>query len=269
MFSKTNTFFFLLSVVFLSGCTFGGEKTDFVSLYTAHVSQQMDTLRDIADTMGYMESYQANGSISMGVDIPAILSGAIRATYDAKVHGQDVEFHVQDTSLRYETLLASGSFLADSLDMISQGGDAFFRFDGVESLGLFGPEIVPVLEKYKNTWLAVTKTEFENSLSGSTTEDRIAYEISDALGRMTLTDMEDYLTRYLLWKEEKSLGMSGGLTVFEVSLSRENIRAMVSEFAKKASGTDLTPEQQTSLEKSLQDMTLSGTMAFDLSLIHI
>lgn len=231
----------------LSGCTFWkGGDTDFASLYSEHVRAEVSSVREWAKELGYMESYEAVGSVSASVDIPAILSGAVSAVYEGKVHGQDVSLTVKNPTLQYETILASGSLLAKQLDMISQGGDAFFRYDGLSTFGLLGEEVLPVLEQYKNTWLALRASDLDGSLSGSVA-DETTTQISDAIARMTLSDVESYLIEYPLWKEEKNLGMSGDLMQYEVSLAKENILAMMDAFTKKATGNGLTDEQKTSL----------------------
>lgn len=209
-----------------------------------------------------MESYEAVGSLSAAVDIPAIMSGAVSAAYEGKVHGQDVSFALKNPSLQYETLLASGSLLAKQIEMVSQGGDAFFRYDGLSTFGLLGEEVLPVLEQYKNTWLALRTSDLDTSLSGSL-EDEMATKLSDALARMTLSDIESYLIEYPLWKEEKNLGMSGELMQYEVSLAKENILAMMDAFTKKATGNGLTDEQKESLSGALAALDIHGTIAWN------
>jgi hypothetical protein len=97
-------FFF---VFILSGCKTATppESTDFVSLYSNHVSSRIESVRNFAKDLGYMESYTSDGGMRMMVDIPAILSGALSASYDAKIRSQDTEVLFQDINASYETLL--------------------------------------------------------------------------------------------------------------------------------------------------------------------
>jgi hypothetical protein len=250
------------STLLLSSCTFTKSgSTDFQNLYTNHIQAEISSLRDWAGELGYMESYQADGSLAAMVDIPAILSGAVSAGYSAKVHGQDIDLSVQNPSLRYETILASGSLLARQIDMMSQGGDVFFRYDGLSTFGLLDEAAMGVIDQYKNIWLALPTDAIDTSLSGS--EDVATYKLSQALTRMTLSDVESYLTKYPLWKEEKNLGMSGVLMIYEVSLAKDNLLAMMGAFTLEATGNDLTSEQKTSLTQALADINVTGTIGFD------
>lgn len=87
--------------------------------------------------------------------------------------------------------------------------------------------IVTVIEKYKNTWLSLKKDEMSDTLSGASEEDILAYKLSQKLSSLTLSDIERYLVKYPLWKEQKDLGMNGSLHNYEVTLAKENIIAMV------------------------------------------
>ena len=53
---------------------------------------------------------------------------------------------------------------------------------------------------------------------------------------MKLDEVEQYLTKYPLWKEKKSLGTVDGMAQFEVELARDNIIALVNEFSEKSTG---------------------------------
>lgn len=125
------------------------------------------------------------------------------------------------------------------------------------------PGVVAIFEKYKNAWLSLKQNEMEDSLSGSTEEDIRAYKLSQAISRMTLGDIEKYLVKYPLWKEQKDLGMSGSLHNYEVVFARENIIAMISEFTREATGKDMTPEAIKDLETSLSDIQMTGSLALD------
>ena len=80
---------------------------------------------------------------------------------------------------------------------------------------------------------------------------------------MTLSDVEKYLVKYPLWKEQKDLGMSGSLHTYEVTLAKENIIAMISEFSREATGKDMTPEARKDIDTSLADVEMSGVLSLD------
>lgn len=86
MFHK-KIFLILLPLIVLGSCGLKSEapKTDFVGMYQSHVKDSIDSLRDIAKDMGYMESYKTTGSLRMLASVPMIFSGALSTTYDAKV----------------------------------------------------------------------------------------------------------------------------------------------------------------------------------------
>ena len=257
--------FILIPLLFLSSCGMKEEapKTDFISMYQAHVKDRIDSLRSLAKDIGYMESYKSAGSLRMLANIPMILSGSISTSYDAKVRGQDVEVSFMDPHASYETFLASGSVMAKEIAMITSGGDAFFRYQDLKNIGLIDDVVANIFEKYKNTWLSLKQDELEDSLSGSTEKDIRAYKLSQSISRMTLSDIEKYLVKYPLWKEQKDLGMSGSLHSYAVTLSKENIVAMVSEFTREATGKDIAPEALKDLETSLADLEMNAIVGLD------
>ena len=134
--SSKKIFLILLPLLFLSGCGMKQEaaKTDFVSMYQAHIEDRIDSLRSLAKDMGYMESYKTDGTLRMLAHIPMILSGAVSTSYAAKVHGQDVEINFMNPRASYETFLASGSLMAQEIAMIASGGDAFFRYQELKNI---------------------------------------------------------------------------------------------------------------------------------------
>lgn len=123
--------------------------------------------------------------------------------------------------------------------------------------------IVGVIQKYKNTWLSLKKDEMNDTLSGASEEDIMAYKVSQELSSLTLSDIERYLVKYPLWKEQKDLGMSGSLHSYEVSLAKEDIIAMISEFTHEATGKDMTAQAKKDLETSLADVSMGGTLGLD------
>lgn len=74
--------------------------------------------------------------------------------------------------------------------VVTNVSDVFFRYDDLKSFGLIPTEANAIIEKYKNTWLMLTEAELESSLSGSTEDEILSYQISQALASMTLADIE-------------------------------------------------------------------------------
>ena len=264
MFHK-KIFLIILPLVILGGCGVKQEapKTDFIWMYQSHVKESIGSIREIAKDIGYMESYKTAGSIRMLADVPMILSGAISTTYDAKVRWQDVEINFMNPKASYATFLASGSLVAKEIAMITSGGDAFFRYEDLKEIWLMDEAIVTVIEKYKNTWLSLKKDEMSDTLSGASEEDILAYKLSQKLSSLTLSDIERYLVKYPLWKEQKDLGMNGSLHNYEVTLAKENIIAMMWEFTREATGKDMSQEAKKDLETSLADLSVVGTLGLD------
>ena len=90
----------------------------------------------------------------------------------------------------------------------------------------------------------------------------MAEKISQAMTKMTLSDVEGYLLKYPLWKEKKNLGMSGGLQSYEVELARENVLAFIEDFSRKAMGKDIAPEAKKELQTSLEAIRIEGVLSF-------
>jgi hypothetical protein len=147
---------------------------------------------------------------------------------------QDSRVTFTKPSIRYETLLASGSLEAKEASFISRGGDMYVKYDALDGVEMIDNAMKEVLSKYNNIWLALTEENLIDTLSGSSEEDIIAYQLSQALGKLKLDDIEYYLTKYPIWKETKSLGTKDGMTSFEVELATENIIALVNEFSEKS-----------------------------------
>jgi hypothetical protein len=255
----------LILPLVMSGCSlFGGEKKDFDSLYKAHIEDQIGMVRDFAEELGYKESYKTSGSLELATEIPAILSGALSAGYEGKVRGQDVELSLLQPTMRFETLLASGSAEAKNVSLISKAGDAYFRFEELKSVGLIEESVTEVIQGYNNTWLSILKSELEKTLSGSSEEDILAYKLSESLSQMTLTDIEEYLTKYPLWNSTKDLGMNEKkLHIFQVEFAKENVIAMIGAFTEKSTGVPLSEEAKNEIRNTLGSIQFSGIMGFD------
>lgn len=112
----------------------------------------------------------------------------------------------------------------------------YVKYDGIEGAAMLEERMQEVLGKYNNVWLALTEKNLLDTLSGSSEEDIIAYQMSQALSKLKIEDAEMYLTKYPLWKETKPLGTENGLMKYEVELSKENIIALANEFSEKSTG---------------------------------
>lgn len=102
-----------------------------------------------------------------------------------------------------------------------------------------------------------------SDLSGSTETDMNTYKLSQSLSRMTLSDIETYMKEYPLLRETQDLGMSGSLHVYRVSLAKDAILALMSDFTTKATGKDMDAEMKKNLNTSLTETNLEGTISYD------
>jgi hypothetical protein len=136
--------------------------------------------------------------------------------------------------MQYEMLLASGSIHADELSMTTRGSDSYIRYSGLSSVGMYDEKVRDILSKYEKSWLAITEIDMLSTFSGSSESERLAFQMSQALSRMKLDDIESYLSDYPIWKETKSLGTIDGLATYEVALAKESIIAMADAFAEKS-----------------------------------
>jgi hypothetical protein len=153
--------------------------------------------------------------------------------------------------------------MAKKISMIAMGGDVFLRYEGLVDAGLIDASVGEILKKYQNTWLALSQNDITKSLSGSSEDEIVSYKVSQALTRMTLSDIEVYLTKYPLLKEQKDLGMSGALHMYEISLAKENILALVDAFTKKATDKNMSTQARKDLEENLANINISGIMGLD------
>lgn len=132
------------------------------------------------------------------------------------------------------------------------------NYADLNAANLMTPEMVLVMKKYEKKWLAMTQTEMMGE-DGNTGDAKIA----QALSSLTLTEIEDYLTRYPIFQETKDLGMVGDLHSYEVTLAKENIVALMKEFTKKATGKDMVEADIESIQDDLAKVDVKGVMTFD------
>jgi hypothetical protein len=252
----------------LSSCSLGsGTKTDFTSLYQANVKEKFASLRDISEKFGLLGSYETIGSLDAMAEIPSIMSGSISTEYLAytitRGIGQDSEIVFRAPRLEYETLLASGSLIADELAITTLGKDVYMKYQGLSGRDLIEEAMSGIVRTYDNNWLALTEADLLASLSGSSEDEKLTYQMSQAFGRMTFDDIEGYLSKYPIWQETESLGEVDGLSISKVKLSHDSIMQIAEDFAKKSTGKNLTETARNSLEESLSGKTISGTIGYD------
>jgi hypothetical protein len=106
---------------FLASCSLmGSAPTDFTSMYKAHVSEKVTTIREFAHDMGYMESYQIDGMIKGAVTLPGFLSGTLSSEYSAKTNGKDTENTLKNLAVNYSMFGESGQLSAKEMNIITK-----------------------------------------------------------------------------------------------------------------------------------------------------
>jgi hypothetical protein len=159
-------------------------------------------------------------------------------------------------------LLSSGSLFATEFGIISHAGDTFFRYSGVGGYGMIDALISETLAKYDGSWLSVTEKDMLDSLSGST-DEQFSYKLSQALSRLSLDDIENYLIEYPIWKETRALGSTDGLMGFEVELAKDHLITWLVHFIEQSTGTPPTKDQKEALLSLIEKITLVGTISYD------
>lgn len=220
-------------------------------------------IRHTAKEIGYGVPVGADGSLKITGAISSVLSGSLTSDYSLNSDGRDLSFDMKKLSVLYTSILSTGSLMADDLSLISKTGDAFFKITNLSSENLLPPETVALMKKYEGKWLSYTAEDRMKALSGATEEERVQFQISEMLSKMTLEDVEQYLTKYPIFKQTADLGMSGSLHNYSVELDHTNILALVDDFTQKATGKPLTPDAKKNISDNLSGMNIIGTMSFD------
>ena len=259
--------YFLLpvSLLLLGSCSFPGfgGANDFTSLYKAHVGSQFEVLRHTAKEIGYGASLGSDGTMKIAGMIPSVLSGSLTSDYSLDSNGRDLSLDMKKLSILYTSILSTGSLMIDDLSLISRTGDAFFKITNLSSENLLPPETVALLKKYEGKWLSYTAEDRMKALSGSTEEEQIQVQVSEMLSKMTIDDIEQYLTKYPIFKQTADLGMSGSLHNYSVELDRTNIIALADDFTRKATGKPLSEDAKKNISDNLSGMNIIGMMSFD------
>ena len=220
-------------------------------------------MRDTAKEIGYGVSLGSDGTMKIAGMIPSVLSGSLTSDYSLDSNGRDMSLDMKKLSFLYTSILSTGSLMIDDLSLISKTGDAFFKITNLSSENLLPLETVTLLKKYEGKWLSYTAEDRMKALSGSTEEEQIQIQISEMLSKMILDDVEQYLTKYPIFKQTADLGMSGSLHNYNVELDRTNIIALVDDFTQKATGKPLGEDAKKNISDNLSGMNITGMMSFD------
>lgn len=189
----------------------------------------------------------------------------MNTNYSLNSQDRDVSLSLEKISALYTSILSSGSLAADEVSLISKTGDAFVKTANVTSENLLPPEMLTILKKYDGKWLSYTAEDRKKELSGATDEEVAQFQVGEMLSKMTLDDIQNYLTKYPIWKQTADLGMSGSLHSYSVALNTQNIIALVDDFTQKATGKALGDDAKTNLSNDLSGIHITGTMSFDPS----
>lgn len=220
-------------------------------------------MRDTAKEIGYGVPLGYDGIMKINGMIPSVFSGSLTSNYSSDSNGREMSFDMKKLSFFYTSILSTGSLMIDDLSFVSKTGDAFFKITNLSSENLLPPETVTLLKKYEGKWISYTAETRMKLLSGSTEEERIQFQISEMLSKMTLDDVEQYLTKYPIFRQTADLGMSGSLHNYSVELDRTNIIALADDFTQKATGKSLSEDAKKNISDNLSGMNIIGMMSFD------
>lgn len=250
-------------VLALSACGFNSDS-DFSSLYNKHVQAQVTAIEDFAKSLGLYRQEQSVGTLQAAINVPMMVTGSLSLEHSAKVNGRDADLSLKNIRAVYESMMGSGSLSLDQFGLVSKNGDAYFFFQGLTDT-LLPEDIRIVLAKYEKTWLSWTRDDIKNTLAGATEEEIIANTIIENLSKMTLADVEKYLTKYPILKNTADLGMSGSLHVYSVDLDRESTLSLITKVTEDITGSGVSDADKGDIQDGLASITLSGTVAFDSS----
>ena len=128
--------------------------------------------------------------------------------YTSHVDGRESMSTLRNVKGKYQAFAESGSLEIGEFSLVSKLGNAFMKVVGARSSLMDGTREA-IIKKYENTWISLSQADIMKSLSGSSEEEIITRKITEALFALNLSDIEDYLVRYPLWKEVSDLGESG------------------------------------------------------------
>lgn len=168
-----------------------------------------------------MRKEERDGTLKASVQVPVLLSGALSLDYNAKLYERDGYITAKNVQFDYESLVSSGSVGLGELSLISKLGDTFFRFQDFRDGGVLPEDIRKVFDTYNNTWLSWTREDARKSLSGTLTpEEEMTLTVTENISKITLENIEQYLTKNPLWQPTADLGMSGALHLWSIDLNR-------------------------------------------------
>lgn len=253
----------LLAIPLLASCTLTGAPTDFTGMYNSHMKSQVESLREVGKDLGIGQKYAIDGSTKFAASVPGFMNGVLSGDYSSKVDGKNVEFTARNLLLSYEALIGSGSISLDTFGITSHEGDAFFLMKDLKQSNMLSDAMLGVIQKYNNTWLALTKEDMKNSFSGATESDALSYKISESLSSLTLEEIEGYLVKYPVLQETKDLGMSGAIQSYEVTINTPNVVSLVDAFTLRLTGSGMSDNEKKSLSENLASVQGTGTVSYD------
>lgn len=195
----------LFLIPLVSSCSLLGGARDFDGMYKAHMRAQVESLRDVAETLGIGRKMTVDGSTKVHLSVPGVMSGVLSSEYTSKVDGKNVEFMARNLMMAYEALIASGSVNLDTLGITTHEGDTYFRYENFRQSNMLSPDMFDIFGRYDKQWLSLTKKEVSDSFSGASTDDILSYRLSENLSSLTLDEVDEFLTKYPVLKETKDL----------------------------------------------------------------
>jgi len=160
----------------------------------------VSSVDNLSKELGLSPEKHSEGSFSSILSVPGLFSGALSTNFDFKTYQRTADFLLSDTNIVYDTFIASGSLSAKSLNLISHFGDTYLRYDNINFGAIVPADTKKIIDEYATKWLSYTQNDSLNTLSGATQADRAGAKIAENLSKMTMKDIEKYLTEYHIWK---------------------------------------------------------------------
>ncbi len=85
----------------------------------------------------------------------------------------------------------------------------------------------------------------------------------ERISKLTIADVEGYLTKYHIWKQTADLGMSGSIHTFAIDLDRETVLILATQVTKDLTNSGISDTDKKGIQDSLSALMFSGTLGFD------
>lgn len=252
-----------LGTVFLASCTLFHGGDEFSTLYRAHVQAEIRQIDAITDALGLQRKEHTEWDIETSLTIPLLFSGTLNSKYDIKAFERNADIRFTDFGLNYESLMGTGGIQAKELGLISHEGDAYFLLQWLRDTPLLTAEMMNVFKNYDGKWLSWTRDDAMKSLSGASAEEVLATTIVNNLSKMKLSDIENYLTKNIIWKPTGKATQSGSLVLYPVDLDRDAIIALVTSVNQDLTGSGISDQEKGDLRTALDSIVFVGTLALD------